>query len=512
MTASRVEPIEAAPVIDPSAPTPHDEDLRHRTARGTIVNAVFQVAFAGLALIQRIVVAKLLLPGQYGLWSAALMIVLTILFLKNAGIGDKFVQQREDDQEREFQRAFTLDLALALACVALALVAVPLLAVAYGNARVIGPGLVLSLAIVGNSLQAPVWIHYREMDFARQRLLLSVDPCVTFAATIGLAIAGAGVWSLVAGATIGAWTGGIVALRLSPYRPRWRLERIAIRSYFGFSWPLVLANGSGMLIAQGAVLASTRVLGLASAGGIGVAASVSGFTDGVDGIITQALYPAVCAVRDRMDLLLEAFVKSNRLALLWGLPFGVGVALFSPELVRFVIGAKWGFATDVIGAFGLVAGFDQLGFNWTAFLRALDHTRPIAVIGAMNVIAFLAVAVPLMIVDGMRGFALGWLVIGATTLATRTYFLKRLFPAFSMIRHSARAMAPCAPAVAAVLTFRAIHGRPQTGGGALAELAGYVGIVVAASVVCERALLREVLGYLRRRSSTRPGPIVSAGA
>jgi O-antigen/teichoic acid export membrane protein len=512
MTATRLEPVRAPAVLDPRAAAPRDADLRHRTARGTIVNAGFQVSFAGLALIQRIVVARLLLPGQYGLWSTALMIVLTILFLKNAGIGDKFVQQREDDQELEFQRAFTLDVALALACVALAVVAVPLLAVAYGNARVIAPGLVLSLAIVGNSLQAPVWIHYREMDFARQRLLLAVDPCVTFVATIGLALAGAGVWSLVVGATVGAWTGGLVALRLSPYRPRWRLERSAMRSYFSFSWPLVFANGSGMLIAQGAVLASTRVVGLAGAGGIGVASSISGFTDGVDGIITQALYPAVCRVRSRTDLLLEAFVKSNRLALLWGLPFGIGIALFSPELVRFVIGGRWGFATDVIGAFGLVAGFDQLGFNWTAFLRALDQTRPIAVIGAVNVIAFGCVTVPLMIVGGMRGFALGWLVLGGTTLTVRTYYLKRLFPGFSMIRHSLRAMLPCAPAVAGVLASRAIGGSPRTAVAALAEVMGYVGIVAAASVVCERALLREVLGYLRRRTAGRAGPIASAGA
>src|SRR6185437_10527624 len=201
------------------------------------------VGIAGLALVQRLIVSRLLSPAQYGLWSVVLLAVLTVLFLKNAGIADKFVQQSEADQERAFQKAFTIDLALAVACVVFAFVALPAFALLYGRPQLIAPGLVLSLAIVGNSLQAPVWIYYREMDFARQRLLLGVDPCVTFVVTIALAIAGAGVWALVAGATAGAWTGGLVALRLSPYRSRWRLERSAIRSYFSFSWPLVLANG-----------------------------------------------------------------------------------------------------------------------------------------------------------------------------------------------------------------------------------------------------------------------------
>ena len=41
------------------------------------------------------------------------------------------------------------------------------------------------------------------------------------------------------------------------------------------------------------------------------------------------MYPAICAVQDRLELLRESFVKSNRLALMWAMPFGVGIALFA---------------------------------------------------------------------------------------------------------------------------------------------------------------------------------------
>jgi len=59
----------------------------------------------------------------------------------------------------------------------------------------------------------------------------------------------------------------------------------------------------------------------------------SQLTDRLDAIITQTLYPAVCAVADRTELLFETFVKSNRLALMWAMPFGLGLALFAPDLV-----------------------------------------------------------------------------------------------------------------------------------------------------------------------------------
>jgi O-antigen/teichoic acid export membrane protein len=241
------------------------------------------------------------------------------------------------------------------------------------------------------------------------------------------------------------------------------------------------------------------VLGLLGAGAIGLASSVAGFTDGVDGIVTQTLYPAICAVRDRADLLFESFVKSNRLALLWGMPFGFGTALFAPDLVHFVVGEKWHFAIIVIQAFGVVAAVDQLGFNWTAFLRALDQTRPLAVLGIFSVAAFFVVTVPLMIAFGLRGFAAGWLAWGAVTLVGRTYYLKQLFPRFSMTRHALRAMAPTGPAVGAVLLLRLVVGGHRTLPVVGAELAVFVLVAVAASVFIERALLREVVGYLRRR-------------
>ena len=110
-------------------------------------------------------------------------------------------------------------------------------------------------------------------------------------------------------------------------------------------------------------------------------------------------------MRDRRDLLLESFVKSNRLALMWGFPFGVGVALFGADLVHFVIGDRWAGAIVLIQAFGLMA--------------------------------------------------------------------------------------------AAVLAVRVIEGSGRGPALALAEVALYIAVTAAATILLERALLREVARYLR---------------
>jgi PST family polysaccharide transporter len=196
--------------------------------------------------------------------------------------------------------------------------------------------------------------------------------------------------------------------------------------------------------------------------------------------------------------LFEAFTKSNRLALMWGMPCGVGIALFADDIVHYVIGDKWAFAIPVMQIMALAAGFNQFGFNWGAFYKAANRTRPIAIAGVSMLIAVVALAVPLTYADGVRGYA--WGMAGATFLLIlmRAYWLARLFPAFALFSHAARAIWPTVPATAVVLAIRAVSGGPRSAAAFAIEALVYVVVLAAGVFIAERSLMREVLGYLRR--------------
>jgi O-antigen/teichoic acid export membrane protein len=488
-----------------------DRSLRQLTARGAVVNGVYLVALYSLALLRGFVVAAFLSLSQYGVWGILAIALGTVLQLKQVGIGDKYIQQSEADQERAFQQAFTLELALS-AGVALALVALaPLLALAYGHPELIAPGVVLALAPLGAALQAPVWVFYRRMDFVRQRRLQAADPLVAFAVTVGLAIAGAGYWSLVAGTVAGAWVGALFALRACPHRLRLRWERGRLREYATFSWPLFAAGLAPVVMAQSSVLAGQQALGLAAVGVIVLAGSISDYANRVDSILTETLYPSICAVRDRVDLLLETFVKSNRLALMWGIPFGVGLALFAPDLVELVLGARWRPAVHLIEAFGVIAAANHIGFNWDAFYRARGDTRPIAVWSLALLATFLACALPLLIFKGIDGFAVGMGVTTLVSLAVRAFYAKRLLPGLRPVAHAVRALAPTVAPVAIVLAARALERGPRGPGAALGELGAYLAATIAATVAFEHRLLGEVAGYLFGRARS-PAPLAPGEA
>jgi O-antigen/teichoic acid export membrane protein len=469
-------------------------------ARGTVVNSVFMIGVNALGFLKGFVVAGFLTTSEFGVWGLLVITMGTLYWLAQIGVDDKYIQQDHADQKVAFEQAFTMQSLLCGVFIVIILVATPLFALVYGTWQIVAPAYVVALAMPAVALQTPMWTYYRRMDFVKQRTLQALDPIASFVVTVALAVAGLGYWALVIGVVFGAWAAALASLRAAPYRPRFRYDRATLREYLSFSAPVLAGQASGVLIAQVPITVAQRTLGLAAVGAIALASSISLYAGRVDEIVTHAIYPAVCAVKDRTEVLFETFTKSNRLALLWGVPCGVGVALFADDLVRDVLGERWLPAVVLIQAFGLIAAANQIGFNWDVFYRARGETRPIAVTGTVSMVVCLVATIPLILVDGLDGFAIGMAAMMVALLALRRHYLRRIFPGVSLFRHSARAILPTVPAAALVLGARQLESG-RTVSQAIAELVLFVGVTVATTAVVERRLVREFVGYLRRTSA-----------
>jgi O-antigen/teichoic acid export membrane protein len=474
--------------------------LRTHTARGTIINSAFQIGLSALGALQRVIVAAFLARGEFGLWGLVISIIVTLAFLKDLGIADKYIQQSEPDQEEAFQKAFTLELLSSIAFLLLVAVLAPLLALIYGHPSIILPAVAVTAAVPIMAFESAAWIPYRRLDYARQRLLTAVRPVVTFVVTVGMAIAGTGYWCFVGGIVAGAVAGAVVCTVTCPYPLRLRFDRRTVREYASFSGPLVGSGLSALIVVQGSTLAATRVVGLAGVGAIVLATGISTFAERVDTIVSQTVYPAVCAVVDRRDLLAEVFVKTNRVALMWAMPFGAGLALFAGDLVDFVIGDRWRPAVGLLAAFGLIVAFGQVGFNWPIFQRAVNDTRPMLVGSLIAVASLFVVWVPAVVAWGLTGYAAGFAISNAIQIVVRGYYLRRLFRHFKILRQIARAVAPTIPAAAIVLAVRLVAPGGRSLPRAIAELALYALAIAAFTALFERTLVRELVGYLRGRT------------
>jgi O-antigen/teichoic acid export membrane protein len=498
--------------LEPPAEVHPPRNLRQRAVRGVVVNTGFQIGFAGLGLLQRVLVAAFLTRSEFGLWGVLVATLITLGWLKQLGIGDKYIQQTEPDQEAAFQKAFTLELIVSLLFFALIVVVLPLYAIAYGHPEILVPGIVLATAVPISAFETPIWIPYRRMDYVRQRTLGAVDPVVAFAVTVILGVLGAGYWCLVIGAVAGSIAGGTVATLTCPYKLRLRFDRATVKEYASFSWPLFSLGICNLLVVQGTLLVANGTVGLAGLGAIGLAASIATFADRVNNIINQSIYPAVCRVTERVDVLHETFIKSNRVILMWAIPFGVGLALFASDFVQFVLGERWESSVNLMIGIGLIAAFNQIAFNWTVFMRAVNNTKPMLISSVIGVGVFAVVMVPVLLTLGLTGYVLGFAIATVVQIAVRCYFLGRLFPGFQTLRHLGRAIAPSVPAAGLILLARVAMSADRTVSLALAELVLYIAATVGFTLLFERSLIREILGYLRRRATPQAPVVAAVGA
>jgi O-antigen/teichoic acid export membrane protein len=473
-------------------------------ARGVVVNGTFLVLVEGLTVLQQVIVARVLTISQVGLYGIVSVTVITLLTLRQVGIDEQYVQQAAEDQELAFQRAFTLELSLGLFFALVIVVLAPVTAVLYGDWEVAPLMVALAYLPVAFALQSPTWIYFRRMDFVRQRTLLSVAPVITFVATMALLVAGLDVWALVLGALAGNAASAVVAASVSPHPLRFRFDADTARLYAGFSWPILFAAVAGLVIRQGQVFAFDAHLGLLGAGFITLAVTITRYVDRADQMVTATIYPAICAVTDRRDVMTELFTKSNRVTAMWALPFGALLALFAPDLVHFVLGDKWAPAVILLQILGITGAIHQLGFNWTAFYRAVGISRPQAVYALAAALAFCAVPLPLLFTSGIEGFAYGMFAVMAAAWGTRAWYIKQLLPDVRLVALATRALIPNFVAAALVLAVRAFESGERTAAMAVGELVLFLIAFAAATWLLERRLLLELLGYLRRRAGTTP--------
>jgi O-antigen/teichoic acid export membrane protein len=483
-------------------------ELRRRTVRGAAITAVFIVGIDAIVAAQGLVVTRLLGPETIGLYGLVAVTVTTILTLKRVGIDEAFVQQETDDPAKEFQYAFTLELALSAALALVIVVLAPILAVAYGESELLWLALASAYLPVAFALLAPLWIFFRRMDYAKQRSLQVIQPVVAIAVTLPLVATGFGVWSLVVGPAAGYLVAVAVGLRVSPYRLGLRFDRTAAKRYVRFSGWVFVALVAAMAVAQGQVIAFKVHGGLVAAGYITLAATVTRYVDRADQIVTATIYPAIVAIRGRADALQELFEKSNRATLLWVLPFTCGVVLFAPDLVTFVLGDEWRPARVLLQGLAAAGLLQHLGFNWFAFYRAHGDPRPPALESLTGAVAFGALAVAGLALWGTDGFVWGRIAAVAVALVVRWRFIRELLPEARLAPLVAPALVPLAAAAAVVLALRgALWGGERTLVQAIAEAVLFSGVYLAGAAWRERPLVSELLRAIR----PVPAPSVAPG-
>ncbi len=209
MTA-RAGALPAEPVS--AARTPSGPSLRRLAVRGAGVTVLSQGAGFGIQLIASVILARLLQPSDFGLVA---MVTTFSLLLMNCGLNGftEAVIQRETIDENVLTNVFWINAAIGVALTLAFAAAGPLLARFYGDRRVAGVAVAVSVTILFTTLSVQhLALLKRAMRFSRVSANDVAARVISVVLSIALALAGWGYWALVAGTiaiplstAVGAW-------------------------------------------------------------------------------------------------------------------------------------------------------------------------------------------------------------------------------------------------------------------------------------------------------------------
>lgn len=428
----------AAEIRSPNLGGPAGPSLQRRLTRRVVTgvgwNASSSFISQVVGFIRSIIIARLLLPEEFGLFSMALTIVLGLNALTTLGL-DQTILARKFDSDSELRaqldtvwsaelvRSFVLAL-LVLAC------AYPV-AHFYGQPRLLGLIPLLSLSTLLDGFQnIGLAILRKQISFARIFWYELTTNLAAAVLTITLAVQLRSVWALVLGQVIAAALGMVLSYVFHPYRPRFAFDKVAFKRVLNFGkFGLVIAIASYVTTTADNV-AVGRWLGAGALGNYALAYNLASFPIGVLvyalGKVTLPAFAELAAtVPARLD---NAFTRVFTLGALLLISLQAPLFILSADVVQVLYGSKWAVAAPVLRVLSLIIPLRGLVLIINSFWFGLNRPRPVATGKIFEAVLFLLLLYPMTRAFGLTGAAWAGVIVYAVALVNRFVVLRHTMP------------------------------------------------------------------------------------
>jgi len=452
-----------------------------------------------------LVVIRILTPADYGLLAMATIFVAFLSMFSEFGLGPAVVQRLEINIAM-LRKVFGTILVVHAGLMALLLLAAPLISAFFDETKVVPIVRVLALQLaIGAFGVIPDALLQRNMDFRRRSLLDLTSAIAGAVTTLGLALAGGGVWALVAGTFLAQASKTIGVNILAPF-PHWPTFSLSgLRSLVTFGGHTSASQLLWFFYSQADMFIAGKWLGKELLGFYSVAMHIASLPNQrMAAIINQVAFPAFSRMRHDDEQVGANLLLGVRLLSLVAFPILWGVSCIAPEAVNVIFGPKWKPAIVPLEVLALVMPLRMIGNfvpNAIQGIGRSDILLRISLAGALIAPGAFLIGVNW----GLLGLSIAWLV------ATPLLFLQNMAQSLPVLglrfRQFGDAVWPAASA--GILMFPAVSSArymtgDQTGILHLTTLIG-VGAVtyVAASFVLNRHSLREAYGLLRELLATK---------
>lgn len=319
-----------------------NESLKNKALAGMVWKAVEKIAGTGISFIIGVILARILMPSDYGLIGMlAIFFAFTELFI-DSGFSSALIQKK-DRTEVDYATIFYFNLIVSVLLYALLFFLAPSIANFFKTPQLSLLTRVLSLNILINSLslvqQTRLTIN---LEFRPQALVSLL--CVVISGSIGILMAykGFGVWALVIQNISSGVVRTLLYFYINKWIPLWIFSVQSFKQLFGYSSKLLAAGFFGAIFNN---IYSLLIGKIFNARDVGFYTRAKQFPQLLSDLITSVLqgvtFPIMTSIQDDRNRLVSVYGRLMRMVFFFVIPALTLFALLTEPFVRFLLTEKW---------------------------------------------------------------------------------------------------------------------------------------------------------------------------
>jgi len=485
---------------------PSRSGLGDQVRAGVVWSAAARIGEKFLSLTVQLVLARLLVPEDFGIIGMAVVFMAVVQATSDLGLVAAIVQRRRADlSPQHLDTAFWTGVGSSgMAVLGCVIVVAPIAAWFYDEPILRGVVSVIAAALLFRGLTAvPRALLTRSLRFNQLALITVASVGIGGGGAVILALAGFGVWSI-------AFQGVITAVVEVPmywmavkWKPRFRFSGGALKEIFGFG---AFVTGFDVLVSVSKnldYLIIGKFAGAAALGAYALAFMLTNvFRKAVMSTMTRVMFPVYGKLQDTPTRAKRYYLTAIRLNTLLAFPVLAFLIAFPAEFVTLVFGERWIEAALPLQLLSLAMMIHTAGGTSSSVMRGLGHVR-------VQFWVFLGqvtlVSAPVLLtgvwVAGMPGAAFGMIVIKLVHRMVGQYFMKRLIDVseYDVLRAIAPALMGAILLGAASVLIRSMFGPPSD----LLVLAGTAVVVLIPPAIVLIVVLRKEISAVWTLLRTR---------
>lgn len=318
------------------------DSLKHQAVKGVMWSAVERFSVQGIQFILTIVIARLVLPSDYGL-IAMLGIFLSIAqVFVDSGFSDALIQKK-DCTETDFSTVFYFNILISIIIYFLLYISAPYIATFYREpelslvTRWIGLNIIISSFSIVQRAKLTI-----NVDFKRQAKASLTAVLISGIIGILLAYKGWGVWALVVQTLSNNLLNTLLLWIFAKWIPKWMFSIESFNVLFSFGSKLLLSGLLHTIYINLYSLVIGRRYSSMDVGFYNRAYQLANFPSiNIIGVINRVIFPIQCELQDDNEHLKTSFIKYLRMSCFIIFPLMIIVAVLSKPLILLLLTDKW---------------------------------------------------------------------------------------------------------------------------------------------------------------------------